>query len=49
MYENLLLDGLNIGMLTREDKEYLERFQECLVLSMNLGNLRSLQKKPVLP
>ncbi len=34
-YENLILDEMNIGQISDEDKEFLEKFTECACLSLN--------------
>lgn len=38
-YENLLLDGVGIGEISLEDKEFLEQFKECTHLSLNSSQL----------
>lgn len=48
-YDNLILDETNIGQMTVEDKEYLEKFNELEMISLNICRLQSLDNFPTLP
>ena len=45
----MLLDGLPLEEITEQDKAFIERFEECLHLSLNSCYLRSLKNLPKMP
>lgn len=45
-YENLILDDELVVQLTPEDKKFLERFSNLVLLSLNSTKLKSVDNLP---
>ena len=47
-FDVLLLSGVNLGELTIEDKNFLEKFNQVKTLNLSYTGLRSLKNLPVI-
>jgi len=48
-FTNLIMDDMQIGEISAEDKEFLEGFKETCFLSLNSTGLKSIENMPAMP